>query len=413
MTIKAVRGFNDILPDRAVVFRYVEDEACRVFTGYGFSEIRPPVVEKTELFLRSIGETTDIVEKEMYTFKDRRGESITLRPEGTAPVVRAYIEHGLYHRYRVARLFYMGPMFRYERPQKGRYRQFFQIGAEVLGDSSPGVDAEAIEMLLNLFERLGLKDVELQINSLGCEKCRPAYRERLLGFLEGLKDRLCENCKRRMNINPLRTLDCKNPSCIEATTDAPATLENLCSECSSHFEEVKRLLKRYGTAFTVNHRMVRGLDYYTKTTFEVLSKGLGAQNAIAAGGRYDNLVKTLGGPQTPCFGFAIGTERVVLLTEGNIPSPGPLVAFIGMGEEAEKRGLEIVRDLRNRGLRVVVYAGGSLKARMKHANRAGADFVVILGARELEEGAATLRHMESGREEPVPFEGLFEAIRGR
>ncbi len=410
MSIKAVRGFNDILPGRSEAFRYVEEEACRVFSGYGFLEIRPPIVERTELFLRSIGETTDIVEKEMYTFTDRKGESLTLRPEGTAPVVRAYIEHSLYHRYRVARLFYMGPMFRYERPQKGRYRQFHQIGAEVLGDASPRVDAEAIEMLLNYFGRLGLDDVELQINSLGCDRCRPGYRQKLLEFLSGVKDRLCENCKRRMNVNPLRTLDCKNPSCIEATEGAPSTLESLCTDCSSHFDEVKRLLNRYGTPFGVNHRMVRGLDYYTKTTFEVLSGGLGAQNAIAAGGRYDGLVKSLGGPHTPCFGFAIGTERLVLLVEKDIPSPGPLVAFIGIGDEADREGLKLVRELRGRGLRVVVYAEGSLKSRMKHAHRAGADYVVIIGEDELKEGAATLRDMKSGREERVPLASVFDAI---
>jgi histidyl-tRNA synthetase len=346
MSVTGIRGFNDITPPQSALWRRIEQTAYEVFSSYGFSEIRIPVVEKTELFSRSIGETTDIVEKEMYTFADRRGDSLTLRPEGTASVVRAYIEHKLYTS-PVTRLFYTGPMFRYERPQKGRYRQFYQVGAEVLGDPGPGSDADTIEMLVRLFGELGLNGVALQVNSLGCPDCRPGYKEKLLGFLINRSGCLCENCVRRIGTNPLRALDCKAAGCVEATADAPAIIDTLCDGCADHFGAARRYLEMLGVEFTVNTRMVRGLDYYSRTTFEITAEGLGSQNAVAAGGRYDGLVAELGGPATPCFGFAIGVERVSLLLEeaGVAPEP-PVAVFIPLDAECEARGLELVRTLR-------------------------------------------------------------------
>lgn len=412
MKINAIRGFNDILPGTSELWRKIEVEAARTFTSYGFFEIKIPIVEKTELFSRSIGETTDIVEKEMYTFTDRRGDSLTLRPEGTASVVRAYIEHKLYVS-PVARLYYTGPMFRYERPQKGRYRQFYQIGAEVLGDDGPGSDAETVEMLMRFFGNLNLKGVALQINSLGCPECRPAYREKLLAFLHGVREKLCENCLRRINENPLRALDCKSTHCIEATTGAPEITDSLCDNCREHFSGVERHLELLGVVYDINPRMVRGLDYYTRTTFEITAEGLGSQNAVAAGGRYDSLVEDLGGPDTPCFGFAIGVERLsLLLAEEGVKIPS-LIVFIAIGEAMEAKGVEIVNDLRSRGLRVVHdLTGGGLKQRMKRADRMGASYVVILGENEFTQGAVTLKKMATAEQETVAWGQLADTIIG-
>lgn len=410
MAITAIRGFNDVLPGDTEIWRWIEDEAHRVFTGYGFSEIKLPIVEKTELFKRSIGETTDIVEKEMYTFPDRHGDLLTLRPEGTASAVRAYIEHKLYT-VPVQRLYYIGPMFRYERPQKGRYRQFYQIGAEILGEESPKADAEAISMLMELFSRLGLKGVDLQINSLGCAECRPIYKQKLLEFLNTRRQALCENCQRRIDTNPLRALDCKSPGCIEATNDAPSIIESLCPECAAHFENVKKRLNLSGISPVVNPRMVRGLDYYTKTTFEITATGLGSQNAVAAGGRYDGLVEELGGPRTPCFGFAIGVERIALIIKENGVPVRPLTVFIPLGEEAEKKGIELLRQWRDAGIRAVEeHSEGSLKNRMKKADRLGARYAAILGEEELGEGLITIKDMKSAAQEKVPLDKAAERL---
>ncbi|MBI5492984.1 MAG: histidine--tRNA ligase [Deltaproteobacteria bacterium] len=404
MEITAVRGFNDVLPGDTEVWRHIEDNAFRVFSSYGFSEIKVPIAEKTELFLRSIGATTDIVEKEMYTFTDRHGDSLTLRPEGTAPVVRAYIEHKLYTN-PVSKLYYSGPMFRYERPQKGRYRQFYQIGAEILGDPSPRADAEALQMLMRLFEEINVRGAELNINSLGDAHCRPAYKERLKNYLSGVKDRLCDNCLRRIDANPLRALDCKSPGCIEATHDAPSIVESLCAPCAVHFDKVREHLGLSGIEATVNPRMVRGLDYYTRTTFEITSAGLGSQNAIAAGGRYDGLVEELGGPATPCFGFAIGIERVALIIKEGGVYRKPLAVFIALGAEAEKKGIELLKAWRDRGIRIVEdFSDGSLKSRMKRADRAGARYAVILGEDELKSGTVTVKDMKSAGQEKVAWD---------
>ncbi|HBG45793.1 MAG TPA: histidine--tRNA ligase [Deltaproteobacteria bacterium] len=410
MSITAVKGFNDILPGDTELWRHIEETAYYLFRAYGFSEIRLPIVEKTELFLRSIGETTDIVEKEMYTFADRHGDSITLRPEGTAPAVRAYIEHKLYTS-AVTRLYYTGPMFRYERPQKGRYRQFYQIGAEVFGEASPRADAESLVMLMKLFERLGVMGATLQINSLGCAECRPAYKEKLYNYLKGKAGSLCENCLRRIDTNPLRALDCKVPGCIEATKDAPSIVESLCAPCKEHFDRVEYFLGLTGITPVVNPRMVRGLDYYTRTTFEVTADtGLGSQNTVAAGGRYDNLVSELGGPATPCFGFALGIERLALIMQGRAPKE-PVTVFIAMGDEAERKGVELVAAWRRAGIRVIEeFSAGGLKGRMKRADRLGADYVVILGENELASGVISVKDMKKAEQATVAWDRALEII---
>lgn len=406
MSITAVKGFNDILPDETFIWKFIEQTAWRIFTSYGYSEIKVPVVEKTELFMRSIGETTDIVEKEMYSFADRHGDGLTLRPEGTASVVRAYIEHKLYTR-PINKLYYYGPMFRYERPQKGRYRQFYQIGAEVMGEAHPHMDAETIEMLVRFFNEIGLKGITLYINSLGCAECRPGYKQELTRYLEGVKGALCENCQRRLTANPLRALDCKSTGCIEATQAAPTITDSLCPACSDHFVKVRSSLSARGIAAAVNPRMVRGLDYYTKTTFEITAAGLGAQNAVAAGGRYDGLVSDLGGPATPCFGFAMGMERVaLLLQETGLEERGiketPICAFIALGQEAEMAGTALVKILREAGLRVIeIFTEGGLKTRMKMADRLGARFAVILGEDEFISGIVTIKDMKTAVQKQV------------
>jgi histidyl-tRNA synthetase len=414
--INSIRGFNDILPPDTNIWQQVEKEAREIFAAYGFAEIRVPIVEKTGLFSRSIGETTDIVEKEMYTFADRHGESITLRPEGTAPVVRAYIEHKLYGTDPVAKLYYLGPMFRYERPQKGRFRQFHQIGAEVFGIDDPAADAETLEMLVALFQILGLEGITLHINSLGCQECRPLYKQRLLHFLHDKKPNLCQDCQRRFEINPLRTLDCKNPLCIEITSTAPLILDAVCEGCKSHFEKVKEYLTLSQVDYSLNPQMVRGLDYYIRTTFEITARGLGSQNAVAAGGRYDGLVKSLDGPDTPGFGFAIGMERLVMSLKDMRPGAGnqrqPLVFFAMLGHEAEKKGLGLIKTLRSHSIKIERdYGSKNIKAQMKRADKLGADFVLILGDNELASGDITIKNMENGAQEKIPFNKVEERLK--
>jgi histidyl-tRNA synthetase len=398
---------NDILPGEVETWQELEQAARRIFHSYGFSEIRVPVVEKTELFCRSIGEATDIVEKEMYTFTDKGGTSLTLRPEGTAPVMRAFIEHKLYAQDPVAKLYYLGPMFRYERPQKGRYRQFHQIGAEVIGLEDPRCDAQVLAMLSDYFAAVGIADVALQINSLGCPECRPAYRQALVAFLETRLDQLCEDCRRRWQSNPLRVLDCKVPACKEATAAAPSVLDHLCSGCSDHFGAVQGYLNDLGTPFTINSRMVRGLDYYTKTTFEMVTGSLGAQNAVAAGGRYDGLIRDLGGPALPGIGFAMGVERLVLLKGQKQEAPRLDCFLATLGEEAARHAFLLIHQLLRSGLQVDTdFEGKSLKAQMRRAGKLGARFTVILGGDELTAGRAQLRDMDAGSQTDIPLEKL-------
>jgi histidyl-tRNA synthetase len=403
---------NDILPGAVETWQHLEDQARKVFSAFGYREIRVPVVERTELFCRSIGETTDIVEKEMYTFSDKGGTSMTLRPEGTAPVMRAFIEHKLYAQDAISKLYYIGPMFRHERPQKGRYRQFHQIGAEAIGIDDPKIDAQVLAMLSHYFMTAKIPDVALQINSLGCPECRPAYREALIGFLELQLSSLCADCRRRYTSNPLRVLDCKVPGCKEVTVDAPAMLENLCVGCETHFEQVKGHLGALDVDYTVNHRMVRGLDYYTKTTFEMVTGSLGAQNAVAAGGRYDGLISDLGGPELPGIGFAIGLERLALmLGEQSIEAAGPELFIATLGEAATNAGFSMLTRLQRQGIPVEMeYTGKSLKAQLRRADKLRAKRVLILGEDELQRGVAQLRYMDESRQEEVGLDSLEELL---
>jgi histidyl-tRNA synthetase len=406
----AVKGVQDILPPDIYIWQRIEGAAKEVFGSYGFQEIRPPIMEPTAVFVRSIGETTDIVEKEMYTFEDKGGRSVTLRPEGTAPIVRCYVENHLYNLPSPQKFFYWGPMFRYERPQKGRLRQFYQIGAEVFASGEPRTDAEVMSMLGLFLERIGLGGLAFEVNSIGCEECRPAYREALRGFFGPRLGALCPDCKRRYEQNPLRILDCKVPGCIELRAGAPAVSDFLCEGCRGHFEELLSLLKTLGVPHAVNPAMVRGLDYYTRTTFEVKSEALGAQNAVAAGGRYDRLVEEFGGPPTPAMGFAVGMERIVsLLKDGAAPAPAPELFIAAVGPEAAVEALKMAERLRAAGLWVELGAeGASLKSQLRRADRFGAGSVLIIGEDELKKGRAGWKDMKDGSSGEVDLEGVFE-----
>ena len=408
MSITGIKGMNDILPGDIETWQHLEEQARKVFGAFGYREIRVPVAEKTELFCRSIGETTDIVEKEMYTFTDKGGTSMTLRPEGTAPVMRAFIQHKLHALDPVSKLYYIGPMFRHERPQKGRYRQFHQIGAEVIGIDDPKIDAQVLAMLSHYFMTTKIPDVSLQINSLGCPECRPNYREALINFLEQRLSYLCTDCQRRYTSNPLRVLDCKVPGCKEVTIDAPAMLDNLCIGCETHFNQVKGHLDALEVDYTVNARMVRGLDYYTRTTFEMVTGSLGAQNAVAAGGRYDGLIRDLGGPELPGIGFAIGMERLALmLGEQSIQPPRPELFIATLGEAATNAGFSLLTRLQRHGIPVEMeYTGKSLKAQLRRADKLNARRVLILGEDELQRGVSQLRYMDESRQEEVELDSL-------
>jgi histidyl-tRNA synthetase len=416
MSITAIKGCNDILPDESGRWQHIEQTARRVFELNGFSEIRVPVMEKTELFRRSIGDATDIVEKEMYTFTDKGEQSVTLRPEGTAGVMRAFIEHKLYARDPVAKLYYLGPMFRYERPQKGRYRQFHQIGAEVVGVKEPLLDAQVLNMLVRFFRETGLDEPTLQINSLGCPECRPAYRVALQSFLEARLGELCDDCVRRFSTNPLRTLDCKTPACAVATAQAPSVLDHLCGDCSEHFAAVQEYLRATGTPFHINPRMVRGLDYYTRTTFEMVTALLGAQAAVAAGGRYDGLISELGGPPLPGIGFAIGVERVALLLGDRHFSLMPDLFIATLGGMRERMfACGLMHELLGLGLRVEMdYEGKSLKSQMRRADKLGARYSVVIGENEMAAGKALFKRMADGEQcELTTSAGAIAQVVGR
>lgn len=415
MKITAIKGFQDILPPESHLWQLIEEKTRVVFRRYNFSEVRIPIVEKTELFTRSIGETTDIVEKEMYTFQDhdREKTSLTLRPEGTASLVRAYIESGIHHAEKVSKLYYMGPMFRRERPQKGRYRQFHQIGAEILGRSDPATDGEVLFMLMDFLRELKVKDLTLELNSLGCSVCRPEYQKTLVRFARTKQKSLCENCNRRMDRNPLRLLDCKEPICQKEMEGAPSILDSLCAPCREHFEAVKDLLRSADVPYQLNSRMVRGLDYYCRTTFEVTTDRLGAQKAVAAGGRYDGLVRELGGPDIPGIGFAIGMERLAgLMAEVRSELHSRPRLFVApIGPASLRRVVPIVRQFRNRGLSVELDPGDtSLKSQMRRADRLGADFVLIVGEKEIARGKGILREMKNQRQEEIDLTASAEDL---
>jgi len=424
MKITSIKGFADILPGEVELWQSVESAARRIFGAYNFAEIRIPILEKTELFSRSIGETTDIVEKEMYTFEDRDGRSVdasdatklTLRPEGTAGVVRAYVESEMYKVEPVRKLYYMGAMFRRERPQKGRMRQFHQIGVEALGRGDPFIDAEVLLLLSDFFDAVGLTEPSLQINSLGCSECRPKYRETLLAFLRQHYDDLCANCQRRIERNPLRALDCKEAGCIRATRDAPSILDSLCAACREHFATVQRLLRETGVTFTLNPRMVRGLDYYCRTTFEWTTTQLGAQSAVAAGGRYDGLVEQLGGPAIPGVGFAMGVERLTMLLrmQKMTAANGPSLFVVWVGEKARDWAFPLVHRLRRKGIRVELEGEArSLKSQMRRADKLKAVSVLIIGEDELAKGKAALRDMASKQQTEISLDGIESELAAR
>jgi histidyl-tRNA synthetase len=410
--IKAVRGMKDLLPPETARWHHLETIARAVFACYGFQEIRLPLLERTELFTRSIGASTDIVEKEMYTFHDRRGESMTLRPEATASVVRAFIENHLDQGADVKKFFTMGPMFRYERPQKGRYRQFHQINCEALGGEAPELDAEMILMLMEILGRLQITDIELVINSLGCPICRPAYLLELTAlFARGLRD-LCEDCQRRSATNPLRVFDCKSKTCQDLLTQVPAISDQLCDVCQEHEHRVLELLDRFHIPYRKNPRLVRGLDYYTRTAFEVVTTQLGAQDAVAGGGRYNGLIKELGGPDLPAIGFAIGEERLAgLLSQQEAAIPqAPLLYLAVLGPEAQNMAFELIQGLRQHGYAADMdFTNRSLKAQMTMANRRGAAWVLIVGEQELATNQAPLKNMHTGQQQLVSLE-LSEVI---
>lgn len=413
MTITSVRGFKDILPGESEHWQWVESKARQVLRAFGLREIRLPVLEKTELFARGIGEHTDIVEKEMYTFLDRSDDSLTLRPEATAGLLRAIIEHKLNTQALPLKLFTIGPMFRHERPQKGRLRQFHQINVEILGTDAPIADAEIIWLAWEILGRLGAEEFRLEINSLGCTSCRPSHREDLLLYLEGVRNELCSDCQRRSLTSPLRVFDCKQEGCRKAMARAPLIKHCLCPACLDHLKQVLDHLESLEVPFSINPHLVRGLDYYTRTTFEIISPRLGAQSTVAAGGRYDGLVQALGGPDLPGVGMAIGVERFLLLLDME-PTPPAMDLFVAaLGPEARKGAIPWVRAWRERGLVTgTSYEDKGLKAQLKQANRAGARFVLIVGENELKSGRLIVRNMLTREQQEVPLENAVDAVKG-
>lgn len=409
------RGTKDILPGVSAYWQYIEKIARDICSLYGYREIRTPVFEHTELFLRGIGETTDIVEKEMYTFTDRGGRSITLRPENTAAVVRAFLEHKLYAETPPAKLYYVGPMFRYDRPQAGRFRQFHQFGIEAVGAKGPAIDAEIILLATHFLKKLGLTELVLQLNSVGCPVCRPKYRKALQDFLQDKLPDLCTDCQSRFERNPMRILDCKEKKCTSLSQGAPQMTDCLCEDCSSHFEQLKILLTAAGLEFKLNPRLVRGLDYYTKTAFEIQYAPLGAQSAVCGGGRYDGLIAECGGQPTPGIGFAIGLERVLLALEKQELLPDVTqtldVFVLYMGDQAQAAAFTLLRDLRHAGFTADMdFMGRSLKAQMKLANKYSARFAVIIGDDEVQAGSINLKDMATGEQQQISMDDLLNKL---
>ncbi len=404
---KAPRGTSDILPQEQGYWRYIEEKASSLCQLYGYGRIDTPAFEDAGLFIRTIGPGTDIVEKETYTFEDRGGSPMTLRPEGTAPICRAYIEHGMHNLPQPVRLYYFASIFRYERPQKGRYRQHQQFGIEALGDGDPALDAEVIDMAWRLFASLGLGQLSLLLNSIGCKLCRPNYLEKLKGYYGEHVPRLCPDCKQRLRRNPLRLLDCKKPSCYGIAESAPRSIDHLCPQCKQHFESVIRYLSLLGIPFEQNHRLVRGLDYYTRTVFEIQPQGEeGAQTALGGGGRYDDLIEELGGRPTSAIGFAVGMDRIVLYMKKQGVSPYPSLTFkvfvAYLGERAKAEAVKLTAELRRAGIAVISSFGDrSLKAQLRQANAFGIPHAIIIGEDEVKSGTVVLRDMAKGEQTTV------------
>ena len=415
MMYKAPRGTTDLLPAEQRYWRFIEARAVDLCRKYGFSRLDTPVFEDSGLFVRSVGEDTDIVEKETYSFQDRGGDSVTLRPEGTAPVCRAYLEHGMHNLPQPVRLYYFCPVFRYERPQAGRYREHHQFGVEVLGDDDPSVDAEVIELAWQLMSALRLHGLTLSVNSIGDPQCRPGYIDNLKGYYSGYASQLCEDCRVRLERNPLRLLDCKQPSCQPLGKEAPRSVEYLCSDCQQHWSRLQRYLELMAIHYRVDHRLVRGLDYYTRTVFEIQPSKGGAQSTICGGGRYDGLIGQLGGRPTPGIGFATGMERMVLnlkrqeVEVGDEPRPEYLVA--STGEKTRDAALHIAARMRQTGVGTILSSGSrSLRGQLRQANALGVRYVVIVGEEELEREELTLRNMIEGGQEVKPITQFFDRL---
>ena len=415
MLTNAPRGTKDILPDQVNAWQWLENKIRELCEIYGYEEIRTPTFEHTELFRRGIGEGTDVVEKEMYTFTDRGDRSITLRPENTASIVRAYLQNKLYANAGLTKLFYIGSMFRYDRPQAGRLREFHQFGVEAIGEKNPAVDAEIILLAWEFLKSLGLNDLKLKINTVGCPKCRPIYRRKLTEYFTEEADELCGDCRRRLEKNPLRILDCKIDGSKDFMEDAPKIETCLCDECREHFNDVKKFLTAAGVEFEVNPRLVRGLDYYTKTAFEIQYAPLGAQSAVAGGGRYDGLIREIGGEDTPAVGFAAGLERILLALElqGLVPASDKKIAafMVANGAAAEIYAFKILSDLRRKNISAAMDFGKkSMKAQMKAASKSGAKFALIVGEDEVATSTVTVKNLETSAQEKVPVEEVPEKI---
>lgn len=414
--INAPKGTKDVLPQDVYKWQFIEKTARESARTFGISEIRTPVFEHTEVFLRGVGETTDIVNKEMYTFLDKGGRSVTLKPEGTAGVARAFIENGLFNNALPVKLFYISPCFRYERPQAGRLREFHQFGVEVLGSLSAETDAEAIVFAKTFFDKLKVKNLSLKINSIGCKKCRQKYQEALVTYLKANEEKLCPLCRDRMEKNPLRVLDCKDEECKKVTANAPSILDYICEDCSEHFEKVQELLKATNVEFTVDSNIVRGLDYYTRTVFEFVSENIGAQGTICGGGRYDGLIEQLGGNAVPGIGFAMGIERLLLLLENTgveIPNENKISLYLApIGEESAKKAFILCQELRNGGLVCETdHMGRGIKSQFKYADKIGAGVVGVIGSTELEGGVVKLKRMSDGTEKTVAFSDIDKTVK--
>jgi len=412
---KAPRGTADTLPDEQPYWRYIEEKALEICRLYGYGHINTPAFEDAGLFARSVGEGTDIVNKEMYVFKDRSDNELALRPEGTASACRAYIEHGMDNLPQPVKLFYFADIFRYERPQAGRYRQHHQFGCEAIGDPSPMVDAEVIHMSHNFFLSLGLTNFSLQLNSIGCNKCRPDHLKKLKDYFAPLAPQLCGDCQARLGRNPLRLLDCKKPGCQAAADEAPKSADYLCDECGAHFESLKSYLQALSIGFVLNHRLVRGLDYYTRTVFEVQPVEGGSQSALGGGGRYDDLITMIGGKPTPAIGFAIGMERIVLNLKSQciaVPQPAKPAVFIAcMGNDARVEALKLAATLRDAGIALISSSGErSLKAQLRQANTMGAAYAAIIGDDEVKAGTVMLRNMETSDQQQVQQDELIKLL---
>lgn len=403
---KAIKGTKDVLPKDVHKNQYIEGTCLDIASKYGYKEIRTPVFEHTELFQRSVGDTTDVVQKEMYSFDDKGGRNITLRPEGTAGAARSFLENGLSNEALPQKVCYITSCYRYEKPQAGRLREFHQFGIECFGTQSPLADAEIISLAKSIFDELGVTDLSLEINSIGCPECRAEYHKALKEYFSAKKDELCDTCRERLERNPMRILDCKSPVCSEISKNAPVVIDYLCNDCKEHFEAVKKYLNTAGIEYTVNPQIVRGLDYYTKTVFEFVSNSIGAQGTVCGGGRYDGLIEELGGQKTPSLGFGMGLERLMLLLEAQgceFPESEKSDLFIvALGDKATLKAIEIAKDMRAEGFSCQYDLNGrGLRAQMKYADKLGAKFTIVLGDNEIDEGIAKLKNMTSGEETEI------------